>query len=431
MHMTTRRRRRATALVTAAAAAATAALVAMPAAAHDDGGGPVFGHGAALTGAAEIPGPGDPDGAGLARVALDPRAGRACLRLDLADIAAPAAAHIHEGPTGVAGPIVVDFTATLAGDECVEGVDPALLKRIRTNPAAFYVNVHNARFPTGAIRGQLFQHTQLADEVVLPAGFQPEGVAVGEDGTFYVGSLAGGAVYRGDLRTGQGSLLVEPVEGRVATGVELDNGRLWVAGGATGQASVYDAVTGEQLGSWTLAGEPTFINDVVVAGDTAWFTDSLTPVLYGVRLGEDEPTTLPLTGDLQFVEGFNTNGIEATPDGATLVVVQTNTGSLFTVDPGTGVTGRIDLGGDDVANGDGLLFEGGFLYVVQNQLNQIARVGLADDLSSGTVVARLTDPDLDVPTTVGAFGGRLWAVNARFSTPPAADTFYSVVSVRG
>jgi hypothetical protein len=155
------------------------------------------------------------------------------------------------------------------------------------------------------------------------------------------------------------------------------------------------------------------------------------PVLYGVRLGQDEVTVLPLSGELQFTEGFNTNGIEATDDGATLVVVQSNTASLFTVDPTTGVTARIDLGGDDVTNGDGLLFEGGFLYVVQNRLNQIARIQLADDLSSGTVVARLTDPDLNVPTTVGAYAGRLWAVNARFGTTPTPDTFYSVVSVRG
>ena len=452
MALTTSRRRAGIALTLAAVLAVTVAAVAsVPAGAreagnpppHDHGSGaappqdggtdtPFFSdHGAALTGAAEVPGPGDPDGAGLAHVVLDPDAGRACLGLEVADIAAATAAHIHEGPAGVAGPIVVDFTSTLSGEDCVDGVDSALLERIRANPAAFYVNVHNARFPAGAIRGQVFEKTTLADEVVLPAGFQPEGVAVAEDGTFYVGSLARGAIYRGDLNTGLGEILVEPVDGRVAVGVEYDDGRLWVAGGATGQARAYDAHSGELLGSWSLASAPTFINDVVVAGDTAWFTDSMKPVLYGVRLGQDEVTVLPLSGELQFTEGFNTNGIEATDDGATLVVVQSNTASLFTVDPTTGVTARIDLGADDVTNGDGLLFEGGFLYVVQNRLNQIARIQLADDLSSGTVVARLTDPDLNVPTTVGAYAGRLWAVNARFGTTPTPETFYSVVSVRG
>ena len=185
------------------------------------GGGAAFGHGAALTGAAEAPGPGDPDGAGLARVALDPGSGQACLQLEVANIAAPTLAHIHEGPAGVAGPIVVDFTPTLTGDECVGGVDGALLERITANPAGFYVNVHNTRFPAGAVRGQLFATDGLADEVVLPAGFRPEGIAVAPDGTFYVGSLAAGAIYRGDLSSGQGAVFVEPVEGQVAVGLHL------------------------------------------------------------------------------------------------------------------------------------------------------------------------------------------------------------------
>jgi sugar lactone lactonase YvrE len=226
-------------------------------------------------------------------------------------------------------------------------------------------------------------------------------------------------------------VFVEPVEGQVAVGLHLHGGQLWVAGGATGAARVYDATTGELLDSWQLATGTTFINDVVVAGDTAWFTDSRNPVLYGVRVGDDQVTTLPLSGDLQFVEGINTNGIEATPDGATLVVVQSPTGLLFTVDPATGVTNQIDLGGETVINGDGLLFDGGFLYVVQNQRNEIARIELSADLSTGTVLTRLTDPDLNVPTTVGAFAGHLWAVNARFGTTPTPDTFYSVIQVRG
>ena len=130
--------------------------------------GPTSDLGAALTGAAEVPGPGDPDGGGLAEVALDPDAGQACLHLQFSNIADPTLAHIHEGPSTVAGPIVVDFTSTLAGDDCVSGVDGALLERILATPAGFYVNVHNARFPAGAIRGQLFPLGDLADEVVLP-----------------------------------------------------------------------------------------------------------------------------------------------------------------------------------------------------------------------------------------------------------------------
>ena len=121
------------------------------------GGGAAFGHGAALTGAAEAPGPGDPDGAGLARVALDPGSGQACLRADCGQHRRP-----HRWPTstrarpGWRGRSWSTSPPRSAGDDCVGGVDGALLERITANPAGFYVNVHNVRFPAGAVRGQLF-----------------------------------------------------------------------------------------------------------------------------------------------------------------------------------------------------------------------------------------------------------------------------------
>ena len=81
-------------------------------------------------------------------------------------------------------------------------------------------------------------------------------------------------------------------------------------------------------------------------------------------------------------------------------------------------------------NGDGLLLDGRTLYVVQNQLNRIAVVRLDRDLDEGEVTGHLTDSDFDVPTTIAEKGGFLWAVNARFSTPPTPDTTYDVVRVR-
>jgi hypothetical protein len=80
-------------------------------------------------------------------------------------------------------------------------------------------------------------------------------------------------------------------------------------------------------------------------------------------------------------------------------------------------------------NGDGLLLQGKTLYVVQNTLNRIAIVQLTPDLASGTVSGFLTDPDFDVPTTIDRFGNRLYAVNARFGTPPGPSTTYAVVQV--
>jgi outer membrane protein assembly factor BamB len=273
------------------------------------------------------------------------------------------------------------------------------------------------------------------ETIPLPNGWMPEGIAI-EGTTFYAGSRANGAVYSGDLRTGQGSILVPGAEGRVATGLKFDNGLLFVSGASTGRAWVYDADTGEELREYVFATPPgTFINDVVVTTAGAFFTDSNRPVLYKVPLapnGTPAATfeTIALTGDYQHMPGFNLNGIDATPDGKTLIVVQSGTGKLFTVDPETGVTNEIDLGGATVTNGDGILLHDGLLYVVRNRNNEIAVVELSPDLSSGTIVRTITDPDFDVPTTVARFGSRLYLPNARFTTPPTPTTPYDIVQVR-
>lgn len=258
--------------------------------------------------------------------------------------------------------------------------------------------------------------------VPLPDGFQPEGIAVGAGTTFFVGSIPTGAVYRGDLRTGMGDVLVPPSD-RAAIGLDADRrGRLFVAGGPLGQAFVYDARTGASLAVYELAGAPTFINDVVVTGKAAWFTDSFNPVLYRLPLGPggrlpsaDAVEVVPLSGDYVHVPGeFNLNGIDATPSGGQLVVVQSVTGTLFRVDPGSGAARAVDLGGDVVTNGDGILLDGTRLFVVRNVQNRIAVVELTPDLAAGALVAHLEHPALDVPTTIAEHGHALYAVNARF-----------------
>jgi sugar lactone lactonase YvrE len=274
----------------------------------------------------------------------------------------------------------------------------------------------------------------------LPDGFQPEGIASGRGTSLYVGSIPTGAVWAGDARSGRGAVLVPPHPGRAAIGIKVDRrNRIFVAGGPTGQGYVYDARTGADLASYQLApaGAATFVNDVVVTPKAAYFTDSLNQQLYVVPLGrhgrlpgQDAVRTLPLTGDLAFQPGFNLNGIEAARGGRVLIVVQSNTGLLFTVNPRTGVTNRIDLGGELVTNGDGLLLLGRTLFVVRNVDNLVAVVQLSGSLSSGRVVAELRDPDFDVPTTIAFTAGRLYAVNARFGTVPDPTTArYDIVRV--
>jgi sugar lactone lactonase YvrE len=273
------------------------------------------------------------------------------------------------------------------------------------------------------------------DTIALPNGFRPEGIAIGPKHTFYVGSIPTGAVVQGDLRTGSRSPLVPAQAGRAAIGIDIDNrGRLFVAGGPTGHGYVYDARTGGNIADYDFTvGDPaTFVNDVIVTRTAAWFTDSVNQVLYRVAIAPNgrlgAATTVPLTGDIVYQAGFNVNGIDATPDGRTLVIVQSNTGMLFRVN-GSGVADQIDVGGVAVP-GDGLLLDGKTLYAVVRNPDRILVIRMAPDLSSGSVVGELTHPEFDDPTTIDEFGNRLYAVNARFSTPPQADTPYWLTQVR-
>lgn len=272
--------------------------------------------------------------------------------------------------------------------------------------------------------------------IQLPQGFQPEGIEIGRGTTFYVGSVASGAIYRGDLRTGNGGVLVAGGAGRSATGIELDNrGRLFVAGAATGNAYIYDAKAGTLLQTVSLATAPTFINDVVVTRDAAYFTDSSKPVFYKVPIGRrgvlGAVQTIPLSGDYTHVAGFNLNGIDATRNGKVLIAVQSANGRLYRIDPATGVAKTIALaGGESVPNGDGILLDGKKLYVVQNQNNAIAVIRLSSNLASGVVRKRIVDSRFHVPTTIDDHGNRLYAVNARFGEANPAGLTYEVVQVR-
>jgi sugar lactone lactonase YvrE len=275
------------------------------------------------------------------------------------------------------------------------------------------------------------------DSIPLPNGFQPEGIASGTGTTFYVGSIPTGAIYRGDFLTGEGKILVEPHDGRSAIGLKYDprTGLLYVSGGTTGKAFIYNGETGDLVAQIQLSTQPSFINDVIITRDAVYFTNSFQPEIYRLPLGEDAipsstAETILLGGEYQFTPGgFNANGIAATPNGKTLIIVNSTEGALYQVDPETGIATHIHLGTGNVLNGDGILLRGNTLYVVQNQLNQIAVIDLSPDLSSGTVDSILTSPLFRVPTTIAWFGNSLYAVNARFGTPPTPDTDYNVVRV--
>jgi len=155
------RRRALAAAITVALAFGLTALVAPGAAAS---GGRATLLAASLNGAQEVPGPGDPDGSGRALVRLS--GDQACFLLKWSRIGAPVASHIHVGRRGVPGPVVLPFFQGQLPDtlNAVAGcapADPALVDAIVAHPRAYYVNIHTADFPGGAIRGQLHRADDL------------------------------------------------------------------------------------------------------------------------------------------------------------------------------------------------------------------------------------------------------------------------------
>lgn len=259
--------------------------------------------------------------------------------------------------------------------------------------------------------------------VPLPVDFAPEGIAVGTGSTFYVGSLTTGDIYRGDLRTGIGDVFIDAAPGRAAVGLEADDAHhlLFVAGGATGAAYVYDTRTGAAVATYQFAPSGAgLLNDVAVTGDGAYFTDSFAPVLYKIAIGPGgtlgQGSTITLTGPATAIDPTspNLNGIEATPDGSTLIVDHSALGRLFTVDPASGASSTIDVAGLIPGTPDGMLLSGPDLWVVENFANTLVRVRLSPDLSSGTITAAITSPLFRVPTTVARHGNRLALVNGRF-----------------
>ena len=109
-----------------------------------------------LSGAAEVPGPGDAHGSGTATLTLNQDKGEVCYSISVRDLQTPTMAHIHMGAMGKAGGVKVPFEKAADGSwKGCANVDKALLTDIMTNPGNYYVNVHTAEFPNGAVRGQL------------------------------------------------------------------------------------------------------------------------------------------------------------------------------------------------------------------------------------------------------------------------------------
>ncbi len=285
---------------------------------------------------------------------------------------------------------------------------------------------------------------QFPDEIELPDGYFPEGIAVGRGSTFYVGSLADGSIYKGDLATGEGAVVVGPTGPFSTVGIEVDQrNRIWVAGGPSGTGRVYDGDSGDLLAEFEFT-QPlqSFVNDVVVTSKAAYFTDSGTannpdpgtfqfagtPRLFVVPLGaagdidDDFDEVAVDAPDLAFP---NLNGIETLPGGRSLVVAHTVGGVLFEVDPSNGETEIIDIG-VELQGADGLVRRGNVVYVVENGVGQISAVKLTAGGSKATVEAVYPVTGAETPTTAGLFGNAIYAVDARFGSMTGPYRVYRV-----
>jgi sugar lactone lactonase YvrE len=275
-----------------------------------------------------------------------------------------------------------------------------------------------------------------APVIVLPGASSAEGIASGRGATFFAGDLFRGDIFRGDFQRGTAQLFIDVPDGRMAVGMAMDPRRrlLFVAGGFTGQAYVYDTRTRATVASYQFgAPQASVINDVTVTKRGAWFTDSKQAKLFFVpmsRAGELRPfRTLALSGPAADTSGeFNLNGIRSTAGGKTLIVAHSANGALLTVDTRTGESATI--AGISVPDVDGIVLQGRRLWAVQNS-NRVTRIRLSPRLRAGTVERIITSERFQVPATATRHGRWLAVVNAKFDTgiPPTADQ-YEVVLVR-
>lgn len=247
-------------------------------------------------------------------------------------------------------------------------------------------------------------------------------------GDVYVGSTRSGTVYRVNVRDGPSVLEVFLPGGRdgrtSVTGMKVDDyGRLFIAGRNTGRAFVYDASTGELIKALeTPPAARTLLNDVTVTEDAAYFTDSFRPVVFRVPLTPESVGDVGAWLELRTVvphgNGFNLNGIAATPDGRHLLTVHFNSGRLYSIDTRSKEVTEVDLD-TRLTTGDGLWLEQQTLYVVRENPASVVTVVLSSDFASGDVTATLTHPSLDLPTTLAKVGERLLIVNSQLDgTPP-------------
>ena len=294
------------------------------------------------------------------------------------------------------------------------------------------------------------------ESIAIPTGFEAEGIERGKGPEFFLGGFSfssglvplfggpahplsgyAGAIYKGNLRTGEGTILVPPT-GYPVSGLSYDP-RTDYLYAATGFAdfvngiiidqgvTVYDASSGDKITEITF-GDNIIINDCLVTRKAVYCTDSFNADLYKVVLekGGRLPSTpvfevIAMDGFEMVAGDFNANGLVGQFDGKQLVIVNISTGVLYRVDTASGDASPIQVEGAEqlFEFGDGLYLHGGTLYIMQNFLNKIAVVQLSRNLSRGRFIKNLPgegeNNPLDIATSIIGYRNGIYAINTHFN----------------
>jgi hypothetical protein len=292
--------------------------------------------------------------------------------------------------------------------------------------------------------------TPFPEKVFTQPGSPPEGFAIGKGHTAYQGSLDG-SIYKVDLRSGKGEVLVDVVEPwdpvffstcrLLGMRVDPRTNFLFGAGCYWGNALVYDADTGALVAEYQLdSSGNSVINDLAITGDAVYFTDFGQPYLYRLPLGRNgevpaanAAVAIPLIGE--YGDGV-ANGIVATPDGRTLIVGDPFRSKIFRVDPATGYAREIIVQPPLLVGGflDAIVMHERTLYIMTPDINcppvdRIQVVKLDKDLLTGTQLPPITGADLDGVASGAIFGNSLYVNNARYCDFPEPDTEYWVTKL--
>lgn len=270
-----------------------------------------------------------------------------------------------------------------------------------------------------------------------PEAAYPEGVAVdATTGHIYLNSAVSGVLLRLDSDSEIASQVADPLKrtpeamqqvGSYALGLKVDDkGRVWVAGGRSGTAHVVEVEGGQTLAQLTTAEGTGLLNDVILAGGYAYFTDTRRPMIWrteidSVQSGALEPWLDLTDSPIPYGEGANLNGIAASPDGSHLIVVHMGKGLLFRIDTRGRQITPITVEGGSLEGGDGLLLLDKRLFLVRQPAQEIVALSLSDDLTQATETHRINPPELKWPATLALRGTDLIVGNSQLNRRTSGD----------